>query len=139
MRSVVVLPAPFGPSRPVISPSRAVKLTPCTALTSPVLLWKDLCRSMASIMRAVSRRVGSRSEASRMRSWFPPVESSEGLRVRHLVQAGSIELHRIRAVDELREQARHATGRQHVVALAAHDQMATVGQMAVHFLAVTRW
>ena len=33
MRSVVVLPAPFGPSRPVISPSRAVKLTPRTACT----------------------------------------------------------------------------------------------------------
>ena len=35
MRSVVVLPAPFGPRRPVISPSRAVKLTPSTALTLP--------------------------------------------------------------------------------------------------------
>ena len=31
MRSVVVLPAPFGPSRPVISPSRATKLTSSTA------------------------------------------------------------------------------------------------------------
>ena len=29
MRSVVVLPAPLGPSRPVISPSRALKVTSC--------------------------------------------------------------------------------------------------------------
>ena len=31
MRSVVDLPAPFGPSKPVIWPSRALKLTPRTA------------------------------------------------------------------------------------------------------------
>src|SRR6185437_3353532 len=46
MRNVVVLPAPFGPSRPVISPSRAVKVTPSTAFTSP----KALCRFLTSII-----------------------------------------------------------------------------------------
>src|SRR5688500_8229832 len=35
MRSVVVLPAPLGPSNPVTEPSAAVKLTPSTARTSP--------------------------------------------------------------------------------------------------------
>ena len=34
MRSVVVLPAPLGPSRPVMRPSSAVKSTPCTACTT---------------------------------------------------------------------------------------------------------
>src|SRR5579885_389534 len=46
MRNVVVLPAPLGPSRPVISPSRAVNDTPSTAFTSP----KDLCRFLTSII-----------------------------------------------------------------------------------------
>ena len=35
MRSVVDLPAPFGPNNPVICPSRAAKLTPRTAATLP--------------------------------------------------------------------------------------------------------
>ena len=42
---VVVLPAPFGPSRLNISPCRTSKLMPCTAWVSP----KDLCKSRASI------------------------------------------------------------------------------------------
>ena len=44
MRSVVDLPAPFGPNNPVICPSRAEKLTPRTAATLP----KDLNNSRAS-------------------------------------------------------------------------------------------
>ena len=35
MLAVVVLPAPFGPSRPKISPSRTVRLRPSTAVTPP--------------------------------------------------------------------------------------------------------
>ena len=35
MRSVVDLPAPFGPSKPLILPSGASKLTPRTARTLP--------------------------------------------------------------------------------------------------------
>ena len=41
MRSVVDLPAPFGPNNPVICPSRAEKFTPRTAAIFP----KDLKRS----------------------------------------------------------------------------------------------
>ena len=46
MRSVVDLPAPFGPNNPVICPSRALKLTSRTAATLP----KDLNRPRASNM-----------------------------------------------------------------------------------------
>src|SRR5690606_7687027 len=46
MRRVVVWPAPLGPSRPVMRPSSARKLTPSTAFTLP----KALCRSRTSIM-----------------------------------------------------------------------------------------
>ena len=40
MRSVVVLPAPFGPRNPTISPSATVMSTPATAFTS--LFWRPL-------------------------------------------------------------------------------------------------
>ena len=35
IRSVVVLPAPFGPRNPVTCPGRTVKLSPSTAVTGP--------------------------------------------------------------------------------------------------------
>jgi hypothetical protein len=35
IRSVVVLPAPFGPRNPVTSPGAAVKLSPSTTVTWP--------------------------------------------------------------------------------------------------------
>ena len=35
MRSVVVLPAPFGPRKPKISPRATCRLTPRTASTAP--------------------------------------------------------------------------------------------------------
>src|SRR5262249_38837580 len=38
IRIVVVLPAPFGPSRPTISPLPTAKLIPSTASTSPYCL-----------------------------------------------------------------------------------------------------
>ena len=57
MRMVVVLPAPLGPSSPVIWPSWAVKLTPSTAVTFPVLVLKDLCRSLAMIIRSCPLKV----------------------------------------------------------------------------------
>src|SRR6478735_10665396 len=101
MRRVVVLPAPLGPSRPVISPSRAVKPTPCTALTGPVLAAKLLWRSCTSI-------IGLR---------LPAVETGEGHRVGHGVQAFGIELARVGGIDESREQLGHAADRQDVVAL----------------------
>src|SRR5699024_11725349 len=49
-RMVVVLPAPFGPSRPTTSPAATLKLTPCTAFTGPALVAKVLPRSDASIV-----------------------------------------------------------------------------------------
>ena len=51
MRSVVVLPAPLGPSRPVTTPSAAEKETSSTAVTLP----KRLCRLRTSIMAAGPR------------------------------------------------------------------------------------
>ena len=41
---VVVLPAPFGPRKPVTRPGRTVKLSPSTAVTGPNRLrsWLDL-------------------------------------------------------------------------------------------------
>jgi hypothetical protein len=45
MRRQVDLPAPLGPSKPVISPFLAVKLTCLTASTAP----KRLHKSLASI------------------------------------------------------------------------------------------
>ena len=56
MRSVVVLPAPLGPSRPVISPSRAVKPTSSTAMTGVLSLprpGKVLRRCSATIIASV--------------------------------------------------------------------------------------
>src|SRR3970282_2935496 len=50
MRRVVVLPAPLGPSRPVIWPSGASKSTRSTALTVRVLVLNALCRLRAMIM-----------------------------------------------------------------------------------------
>ncbi len=38
MRRVVVLPAPFGPSRPQIDPGATASETPATATKSPKLL-----------------------------------------------------------------------------------------------------
>src|SRR3990167_364517 len=119
MRSVVVLPAPLGPSRPVISPSRAVKLTPCTAFTRPVLVLKDLCRSWTSII-----------------SGLPAVEAGKGFGIRNLVEAGRVELFRVRAIDEAGEKFRHAADPDHVVALAADDEVAALGQEFRHFIAV---
>ena len=42
--TVVVLPAPFGPSRPNTSPAATSKLTPSTALMSPYVLWTSSTR-----------------------------------------------------------------------------------------------
>jgi hypothetical protein len=41
MRSVVVLPAPFGPRKPWISPGRTSKLTPSTAVKRPYCLTRS--------------------------------------------------------------------------------------------------
>ena len=60
IRSVVDLPAPFGPSKPVILPSFAEKLTDSTAVTRffacPETPTKVLCKSLASITVGVRLR-----------------------------------------------------------------------------------
>jgi len=47
IRSVVVLPAPFGPRRPVMEPSRASKVTPSTACTMPNRFARAVTRIIA--------------------------------------------------------------------------------------------
>src|SRR4051812_24690311 len=118
MRSVVVLPAPLGPSRPVISPSRASKPTSSTATTGRLLSLpgKVLRRCSATIMCVVL--------SERARSGFPAVEGSKRRRIRHRLQAFGVERLGVGAIDELREQLRHAAGADDVVALAADDQVA---------------
>jgi hypothetical protein len=49
MFSVVVLPAPFGPKKPKISPFFTVKLMPLTALTVPLYVFLRSVTSMALI------------------------------------------------------------------------------------------
>ena len=43
---MVVLPAPFGPRKPNISPGKTPKSTPSTALTGPFLLEKYFFKSL---------------------------------------------------------------------------------------------
>src|SRR5690606_6365334 len=121
MRRVVVLPAPLGPSRPVISPSRASKPTPRTACTGPALALKVLCRSWTSII-----------------SGLPSVVAREGRRGGQLVEAAGVDALGVGAFDELREQLGHAAGADHVVALAGRDQVAAMGQVGDDLVAVAR-
>jgi hypothetical protein len=48
IRKVVVLPAPFGPKNPNISPDCTDRLTPSTALTIPLLDEKYFFKSLVS-------------------------------------------------------------------------------------------
>src|SRR6185437_6022696 len=73
MRNVVVLPAPLGPSRPVISPSRAAKVTPSTAFTSP----KALCRFLTSSIE-IDLFVGGAEKAKAHPPRSPFVPKGEG-------------------------------------------------------------
>src|SRR5579859_4724262 len=57
-RIVVLLPAPFGPRKPVTWPGRTAKLSPSTAVTAP----KRLTSWSTSIIEAPSGRVGPRLE-----------------------------------------------------------------------------
>src|SRR5690606_35357419 len=119
MRKVVVLPAPLGPSRPVISPSRAAKPTPSTATTGPDLVRKVLCRSWTSII-----------------SGLPAVEAGKRWRRRQLLQALDIQCAGVGGFEELRQQPRHATGTQRAVPLPLQHQVARARQLREHLLAV---
>src|SRR5436190_7209106 len=61
MRSVVDLPAPFGPNNPVICPSRALKLTSRTAAILPNDLTRPRASNMTFPVRS-GRRPGQRDE-----------------------------------------------------------------------------
>src|SRR5688572_413191 len=136
MRSVVVLPAPLGPSRPVIWPSWAWKLTPSTALTTPLRVLKDLWRSWAVIMGLGRSRRGDAREPGGSR--LPSVERGERRHVAEAVQAAGIERPGLQRLDELADQLRRAAHGHRAVALAAQHQVARVGQALGHFLAVHR-
>src|SRR5690242_7155083 len=95
MRSVVVLPAPFGPSRPVISPSRAVNDTPSTAFTAPNALWRFLTSIMAY---SVQPSVDPRGHSERVVEPLPLSHKERGVQERVPCKRsrswrGSIEIH----------------------------------------------
>ena len=70
IRSVVVLPAPFGPRKPYTSPRAPVRLTPSTASRSPYLLVSPSCHDVCVMTRGsaagpVARPVRRQAEAPR--------------------------------------------------------------------------
>src|SRR5690606_3549835 len=119
MRKVVDLPAPFGPSRPVMQPSSARKLTSCTACTLPKLFrsWRTSITRESSGCGAVG-------------------VDEEGLGPQ-LIEAGSIEF--LDAIGEkFRHQARRAAPPGDAVPLAGGDEMQAVREMFCHLLGVAR-
>src|SRR5450432_1866187 len=91
MRSVVVLPAPLGPRRPVMEPSCAVKLTSRTASTSP----KRFARPRVSI------KLGSQRQDEK--------------RARDSLQALAVERARVAVAHERLDEARRAPVQAHSV------------------------
>src|SRR6185437_10330641 len=114
MRSVVVLPAPFGPRRPVIAPSQAVKETLRTASTSP----KRLARLRASITRVAQRQ--------------------EEERARDALEAFAVEAVGARRADECRDEPGGAAVQANAVAQLRRDEMARVAERPRHLLGVAR-
>src|SRR5688572_3396049 len=113
MRSVVDLPAPLGPSDPVICPSRAAKLTLRTAVTLP----NDLYSPRASSIRHSSRRgTGERGEE---RHW------------RQLLRTAHVEIFRRAGADEARHHAIHAGCGDLAVAMTGNDHVFAVGEGAL--------
>src|SRR3977135_2849097 len=93
MRSVVDLPAPFGPSSPVMRPSAARKLTSRTAGTRP----KCFLRLLASITGVT--RLGWRA-AERHKERHGPV----------VLSARNIQTFDAATIDEVRHHAVHTGG-----------------------------
>src|SRR5688572_23343167 len=112
MRSVVDLPAPFGPRRPVMRPSSARNVTSRTAVTLP----KRFTSRSASITNGLSRRgAGQRSE--------------ERHRL-HRPRAGDFEVARRAGGDEVGHDAIDARRAQLTVALIPQHQVAAVRETA---------
>src|SRR6266542_2028231 len=61
MLMVVVLPAPFGPRRPKISPPRIARLTPPTASRSPNALWRSRASTTVSVRTGAITAIRPRS------------------------------------------------------------------------------
>ena len=112
MRSSVVLPAPFGPSSPVISPSGAANETPSTALHLAVL-----AERLGEPVDRDHRRGPRRSGHSGGRALFSKC-----------VDAGRRQRRERRVVDERRDEPRPAGVRRHDVAVAARDDVPAVRQ-----------
>ena len=98
----------------------AAKLTPFTACSGTPRIVKDLCRSCTSIIGGLAAGFDA--------SWLPAVGTRERRRLDQALETARIERARIRRVDELRDQPRHATRHHHVVSLAARDQVPAVRQ-----------
>src|SRR5215467_4638965 len=80
MRRVVVLPAPFGPRKPTISPSSTSRSTPRTASTGPLRLENVRARPRASmIAMPVSFRL-----LPALRAWSGAIGAGRGLVGRQL-------------------------------------------------------
>src|SRR5512139_582856 len=124
MRRVVVLPAPFAPSRPVICPSCAAKLTPSTACTRPL--------GEAKLLRTSSTWIMARDSASGL----PAVGACERRRVLQLVEARPVERACVGTFDEVSDQPGRATYAHHRVALAAQHEVTAARQRALHFSTV---
>src|SRR5688572_1103860 len=120
MRNVVDLPAPFGPNNPVIWPSRAVKLTPRTALTLP----NDLHKPRASSIRP-SRR-GTR-------------ERGEKRHRRQLLRAAAVQPLRGAGADEIRDHAIDTGCGELAMTMPRDDDVLTVGEGALCRLGVFGW
>src|SRR5688572_5775204 len=123
MRSVVDLPAPLGPNKPVICPSRALKLTPRTAATLP----NDLQSPRASSI-SVSR-TGSRGG---------PGEGGEERHGRQLLRAGRIQVFCRARANEGRDHTIHAGRGELAVPVAGDDHVFAVGKGALREIRVLR-
>src|SRR3981081_4633839 len=121
MRSVVDLPAPFGPSSPVMRPSAARKLTSRTAVTRP----KCFLRLLASITGVT--RLGWRA-AERHKERHGPV----------VLSARNIQTFDAATIDEVRHHAVHTGGSQLSVTKALQDHMYAVCKVAPCFLSIAR-
>ena len=122
MRNSVVLPAPFGPSSPVMAPSPAVNATPSTACTSP---WRP--NALASWCDFDQGRAPRRSGHSGGRPLFSKCSTQEARQRRER-----------RIVDERRDEPRPAGVRGDDVTVAASDDVPACRQRLRDFGTVRR-
>ena len=127
--SVVVLPAPFGPSRPVISPSAAREADAVDGVHAVRRGSRRTCAgpeprsSPHPGPEAITAPTRTRRQTAASPSGAPDSRTSSDARPR---------------CDELADQPRHATRRHHVVTLTARDEMASGAQRREHLVAVAR-